>query len=255
MISIIESADNKKYKFAKKLKLRKYRERLNAYLIEGVNLLEEAIKVDAHIEVIFVCEGTNIADYDKEIFILPKQLFSELSDTETSQGIIAVVEKPKFNLKDINISSSDNVIVLDRLQDPGNIGTIIRTAVAAGYKAIFTLKGTGDVYSPKTVRATAGVINRIPIIDVDSEEELIGLLRNLNIQLVTTSPSADKYYYEYDLTEGIALVIGNEGNGINDSLIEKSDINVLLPMCNNVESLNAAVAAGIIMYEAVRKNY
>ena len=255
MLSIIESADNKKFKYAKKLKQRKYRERLSAYLIEGVNLIEEAIKVDAPIEVIFVCEGVNAVDYGKDAFILAKNLFAELSETETSQGVIAVVEKPKFDLKDLAISSTDNVVVLDRLQDPGNIGTIIRTAVAAGYKAIFTLKGTGDIYSPKTVRSTAGVMNRIPIIEIGSEEELISLLRTLNIQLVSTSPAATKYYYDYDLSKGIALIIGNEGSGISDGLIEKSDINVKLPMSNDVESLNAAVAAAIIMYESVRKKY
>ena len=254
MEKIIESGDNKKYKLAKKLKQKKYRDRFDSYLIEGINLLEEAKKVNAPIEVIFICEDSKNYELERNTFFLSKKLFNELSDTESSQGVIAVVKKNKLSLKDISLNNEDNVLILDCLQDLGNIGTIIRTAVATGYKAIFTLKGTGDIYSPKTVRSTAGLINRIPIIEIEDELELIQSLKEIGIKIVTTLPRGTKPYYETELKNGIALVVGNEGNGVRDVIIEKSDLSISIPMMNDVESLNAAVASSIIMYEAVRNN-
>jgi len=253
MDKIIESGDNKKYKLAKKLKQKKYRDRFGLYLIEGINLLEEAKKVNAPIEVIFICEGMNDFPFEKKRFFLSEKLFKDLSDTENSQGVIAVLRKNKLDLSDLALSNKDNLLILDCLQDPGNIGTIIRTAVATDYKAIITLKGTGDIYSPKTVRATAGLINRIPIIEIENELDLVKIINEKGIKLVTTSPRAIEPYYKTQLINGIALIVGNEGNGIRESLMDKADISVNIPMNNNVESLNAAVAASIIMYEAVRK--
>lgn len=254
MEKIIESGDNKKYKLAKKLKQKKYRERFNAYLIEGVNLLEEAIKVNAPIEVIFICEGNEYKIDNENAFYLNKKLFKELSETENSQGVIAVINKTIWDIKDLSLKEYDNVVILDSLQDPGNIGTILRTAVAADYRALFLLKGTGDIYSPKTVRATAGLINKIPIIEIDKEDDFIEYIKKIGIRLVATTPRGIEPYYERDLSKGVGLIVGNEGNGIRESLLKKADLYITIPMGNSVESLNAAVAASIIMYEAVRKN-
>jgi TrmH family RNA methyltransferase len=192
---------------------------------------------------------------DKEnVFVVEPKLFSELAQTETSQGIIASVKKPTLSLdKFIESKSPGNFVVLDRLQDPGNIGTIIRTADAAGYELVIAMKGTADIFSPKVVRSATGSHFRVPIAFIDNNEQLIEFCQKAGKKLTATCLDDSKFYYEEDLKENIALIVGNEGNGIDPSLIEKSDVKIKIPMQGSIESLNAAVAAAIIMYESVRK--
>ena len=149
-------------------------------------------------------------------------------------------------------NAGGNFVVLDRLQDPGNIGTILRTADAAGYKLAVVMKGTADVFSPKVVRAATGSLFRMPVVFMDSEEELLEFTRAAGKKTVATCFDTDLYYYDVNLKENIALIIGNEGNGISETLIASSDVKIKIPMHGNIESLNASVAAGILMYEAVR---
>ena len=166
-----------------------------------------------------------------------------------------VVKKPNLTAEDLaaRIKDTDNVVVMDRLQDPGNIGTIIRTAEGAGYKAVITVKGTGDVFSPKTIRAAAGSVFRMPILQVEDNKALRALTDNMRKKLVVTGFHTDKYYFDEDLSKGVALVIGNEGNGVSEELMEMADVIVKIPMDGHLESLNASVAAGILMYETKRK--
>ncbi len=145
-------------------------------------------------------------------------------------------------------------MVLDRLQDPGNIGTIIRTAEGAGYGGILILKGTGDVFAPKVVRAAAGSLLRMPLIFLDTPAEAMEFLRDHRKKIIATRMGAETSYWEADLSSDIGLVVGNEGNGICRELLEGADLLVAIPMAGGLESLNAGVAAGIIMYEAMRKN-
>ena len=133
------------------------------------------------------------------------------------------------------------------------MGTLIRTAAAAGYKAVLLMNGTVDIYSPKVLRATAGLIFAVPFIYVADAAELRRITEKTGKRLAVTVPDGGKPYFEEDLSEGIALVIGNEGRGICDEIIAMADLAVTLPMKNDVESLNAGVAAGILMYEAMRK--
>ena len=191
---------------------------------------------------------------DKEVFVLEPKLFSELAQTETSQGIIASVKKSDPSLDEfIQNKSPGNFVVLDRLQDPGNIGTIIRTADAAGYKLVIAMKGTADIFSPKVVRSATGSLFRVPIVFMDDNEQLIEFCRQTEKKLTATCLDDSKFYYEEDLKDNIALIVGNEGNGIDPDLISKSDVKIKIPMQGSIESLNAAVAAAIIMYESVRK--
>ena len=129
---------------------------------------------------------------------------------------------------------------------------MIRTAEGAGYEAVITVKGTGDVYGPKTIRAAAGSVFRIPIIQVGDNREIQELIRYLGKRLVVTSLDAETYYFNMDLSHDIALVIGNEGNGVSEELLELADDKIKIPMKGKLESLNASVAAGIVMYEAGR---
>ena len=251
----IRSKDNRIVKRCEQLSMRKYRDQFGLYLIEGENLLAEAVKNHARIETVLLREGCQkslppqVAD---RTFLVDARIFDKLAQTVTSQGILAVVVKEAARKEDfINLPGS-NFIVLDRLQDPGNIGTILRTADAAGYKLAILMKGTADVYAPKVVRAATGSLFRMPVVSMASAKELAEFTGAAGKKLTATCLDARRWYYDEDLTHDIALIIGNEGNGISRDLIESSDIQIKIPMQGNIESLNAAVAAGVLMYEAMR---
>jgi TrmH family RNA methyltransferase len=266
-MKVITSPDNKKLKTCQRLGLRKYRDRTDLYLAEGPNLLQEALAVGSDIREVFVEEGSQEAfeslletlrDQRPKVepALLDKKLFSSLAQTEASQGILTVLAKPHREGKALEeiLDSSANLVVLDRLQDPGNIGTIIRTAEGAGYGGILILKGTGDVFAPKVVRAAAGSLLRMPLIFLDTPAEAMEFLRDHRKKIIATRMGAETRYWEADLSSDIGLVVGNEGNGICRELLEGADLLVAIPMAGGLESLNAGVAAGIIMYEAMRKN-
>lgn len=255
----ITSKNNQIFKDFQKLETKKYRDRFGLYLIEGENLIEEAYKNGAEFKEILIRMGDESRFMrpwmdNENVFVVEPKLFGELAQTETSQGIIASVKKPILSLdKFIESESSGNFVVLDRLQDPGNIGTIIRTADAAGYELVIAMKGTADVFSPKVVRSATGSLFRVPIAFVDNNDQLLDFCHKAGKKLTATCLDDSKFYYEEELKENIALIVGNEGNGIDPGLIEKSDVKIKIPMQGSIESLNAAVAAAIIMYESVRK--
>lgn len=251
----ITSSDNKIYKKALSLLKKKYRDSEGLYLIEGENLLEEAVKCRQDIKTVFVSESYSRSLFGQEdkAFVLDDKLFSKLSETETSQGVISVVKKPEAKASDFINLSGDCFVVLDRLQDPGNIGTIIRTADGAGYKLAIVMKGTADVFSSKVVRAATGSLFRMPVVYMASAKELAEFTRAAGKKLVVSSLDNSRYYYHEDLSKDIVLVIGNEGNGVSEELMDCSDLKVKIPMQGNIESLNASVAAGILLYERIRK--
>jgi TrmH family RNA methyltransferase len=143
--------------------------------------------------------------------------------------------------------------VLDRLRDPGNIGTILRTAEAAGFLGAILMKGTADVYAPKVVRAAAGALFRLPVLAADTPEQAMRLLSRHGKTVVCTVPSGSQSYFDADLAEDIAVVVGNEGSGICETFLAQCDLRVSIPMEGRIESLNAAAAAAILMYESVRQ--
>ena len=265
----IISKDNKIIKLAKKLDLKKYRDKYNKYKIEGPNIVREALKCNMEIEIVLWKEShfeKNFPGENQEIFqnlqnfnikqkVVSDDLFLEISDTETSQGIIAIVNKTMYNDEEDFFKGVENAnfIVIDRLQDLGNIGTIIRTADAAGFYGAIILKGSGDVYASKTVRAATGSLFRLPIYFIENNEELILLCKKYKKRLVCADIEESLPYNEAPISENITLVIGNEGNGVSKELIDRSDVKIYIPMEGNIESLNAAVAAGIVMYEIKRQ--
>ena len=251
----IRSRDNRIYKRCEQLTVRKYRDQSGHYLIEGENLLAEAVKNQAQIETVLVREGYERPippGLEQKLFLLDARLFDRLAQTATSQGILAIVAKKEYRKEDFLLTPGGSFVVLDRLQDPGNIGTILRTADAAGYRLAILMKGTADVYSPKVVRAATGSLFRMPVVYMASATELAEFTRAAGKKLTATCMDAPCCYYDEDLTRDIALVIGNEGSGISQEILESSDIRIRIPMHGNIESLNASVAAGILMYEAVR---
>ncbi len=259
MIKKIESPDNIIIKECIKLQSKKYRDKEGLYIIEGPNLVEEALKNNAKIKSILVMEGYDFQcpKEDVDLYYLGNRLFTKVASTQTPQGIMAIVEKQQTTIQQImeldkQGGGNGNILILDKLQDPGNVGTMIRTADAAGYMAIILVKGSADVYSPKVVRSATGSLFRIPIMYVDSYDQLEEDMNLLSKELVATGFDTDKYYYEVDLSQGVGLIIGNEGNGVDPQLMAKANTIVKIPMEGNIESLNAAVAAGILMYQRIR---
>lgn len=252
----ITSKDNKIVKLCEQLAARKYRDRLGLYLIEGENLLEEAVREGAAVETVLMRKGYGglPPGLEEKTFAVEEGLFRKLARTDTSQGILAIVKKPEVSQSALTEKgAAGNFVVLDRLQDPGNIGTIIRTADAAGYGLVAVMKGTADVYAPKVVRAAAGSLFRVPVVFINDYDELVSFVKAAGGKLTATCFDTDRYYYEEDLTENVALIIGNEGNGISTELMERADMKIKIPMAGAIESLNAAVAASILMYETVRQ--
>ena len=263
MLIRITSGDNSRIRLVRKLASRKGRETEGRFAVEGRNLVSEVLARGLDVDFIMIPAGTAadapafirdcIDSPDVTVCEIPEREFSGLTDAGNGIGMLAVVRQQKYGPEIIDsLSPEDNILVLDRIQDPGNMGTLIRTAVAAGYRAIVAMSGTVDVYSPKVLRATAGMVFEIPVIYVPDEEALRDMMRGSGRRIVVTAVDSGVPYYEEDLSSGIALVIGNEGSGVSDALVQMADVKVTLPMRGRIESLNAAVAAAILMYESVR---
>jgi TrmH family RNA methyltransferase len=261
MLTKITSADNSRVKLVRKLSTRKGRLEERAFTAEGRNLVEEILEKGIKPRFILVSDKCSdeeilrdaVKSDDIMVCELPEKIFAKLTDAEHGIGMLAVVDTPETGLAALeSLSADDNILVLDRIQDPGNMGTLIRTSVAAGYKAIVASKGTADVYSTKVLRATVGTVFEVPVVYAKDQSELISFLKNSGKRLAVTEVDKGVPYYEVDLSKGIALVIGNEGAGVSDELKEMADIRVTIPMKGHIESLNAAVAAAILMYESVR---
>lgn len=247
---LITSKDNKVVKDIKKLKQKKYRD--NKFIIEGHTMIEEAIKENVKIECIVISENykSNSSFDNYKTIEVTKSIFKELTELETSTGILAVVEKENFQTEvDRNVNF---ILALDSLQDPGNLGTIIRTADAAGLNQIIISKGTVDPYSAKVIRSTMGSIFRINIIEAEDLGETLSDLKENGFKISATILEKAKSLYETDLNKKV-VVIGNEANGVSEEIKNISDENIKIPMLGKAESLNASIAAGIVIYENIRQ--
>ncbi|MFA5634402.1 MAG: RNA methyltransferase [Anaerovoracaceae bacterium] len=269
----ITSPENPIIKKAMSLKQRKAREKEGLYLIEGLHLCREALGAGEDIETFFVrksayqkVEDRELADIigqsqemDIKMTLLSDNVFDKLMDTETPQGIAALVRSRKWDTESFfgadKRKGHGNLLVLDRIQDPGNAGTLIRTAEAAGYQGILILKGTVDLYSPKVVRATSGSLFRMPLLFTENTKETVELLHSRRKRVIVATPYCDSFHFQVSLDRNVAFVIGNEAGGVSREFLDMSDRQVKIPMSEPVESLNAAVAAGILMYESVRQNF
>lgn len=263
MIKTITSSQNATIKRIRSLDKKKNRHELGLFVIEGIRFVESAVEHNAELHEIFFTEdfqdsqrGRDLIDVLEArglpLFMLDKKVFESLADTVNSQGIIASVRFDKTS--NVNLFDKKYVLLLDRIQDPGNLGTIIRTADCAGLEAVILAKGTVDPYNSKTLRSTMGSIFTMPIVQTDDVMGLISELRSNGFSLATTSLAGDRFYDEIDYGESVVLVIGNEGSGVSDDILAVSDIKVKIPIYGHAESLNASIAAGIMMYE-IAKNF
>ena len=246
----IDSKENNTFKKIKKLRTKKYRDSEKKFLAEGVKFLD----FDTVPEIIFIdenySENSEILNkiekfQESQKIVLSETLFKQLSSQENSQGVILVYSYPENNIDEIG----DNVIVLDRVGDPGNLGTIIRTADAAGFKDIVLTKGSVDCYNEKTVRSTMGSIFNVRLYYIE-EEILLNILKEKKYKVISTVLSDDCIpYTEMKLSDKNAIVFGNEGSGIGENIIKNSHEKVIIPIYGTAESLNVAMACGIIIYK------
>ena len=250
---LITSKDNSKIKEIKKLKEKKYRK--TAFIVEGIKMLKEAISEKAEIDTIIIREDTELdfkleSELEKKVIHVTKNVFETISDVVSPQGVLVVINK---KIDDNKISKhADYILALDGIQDPGNLGTIIRTADSANIKQILVSKDTVDSYSPKVVRATMGAIYRVKIIECEDLAKTLKSLQTTGFEIVTTDLHTDKSIYDMNYNKKI-VVIGNEANGVTPEIRELSNYRVKIPMLGKTESLNAAVATGIMIYEYVRQ--
>lgn len=258
-MQFIQSRQNQIIKDIVSLGDKKNRRNGCCFLIEGFRFVQEALNSKAEIKIICV-SSDSVEKFNQEIEIegeakiieVPSELFRIISQTDSPQGILAAVNI-SANTAALTYNDGFRGLVLNSVQDPGNAGTMIRSAHALGFDAVVATTGTVDVFNSKALRATMGSIFNIPIYDNVNEDEIISFCRNNGLRIVVSRPEDAKVCYEVSLAKDFLLVIGNEGKGVSVSMQEHASEFVRIPMPGGAESLNAAAAASIIMYESCRQ--
>ena len=257
---IITSKDNETIKHIRKLKEKKYRDEFGEYIVEGVKLINEAIAEKLDVKTIVICDNCNktetinqnlmyeVAKYS--CIYVDEKVFNTITEVQNPQGILAVVGK-KNKQEGINYNE-DIIVILDDIQDPGNLGTILRTIDSVNLSQVIISKKSGDVYNSKVIRSTMGAIFRINVIESHNLSETIKNLKKHKFTIISTTLDTDKTIYDIQYKK-VAIVIGNEANGVSKEIQEISDSKIKIPMLGKTESLNASVATGIVLYEYVRQ--
>jgi len=278
-MEIISSKDNKRIKYIRSL-LEKgnIRKKNHQFVVEGIKLVDEALEYGKVLEVVcaeslynelisgdlsgnrLLAENDkNITNYVKKgssLLVVSDTVFKSMSETKTPQGILAVAEIPDYRLLDRGFleqayteTGKIKLLVLEDTADPGNLGTIMRTAEAAGVTGVIMGKGTVDIFNPKVVRSTMGSIFRLPFAYVEDLKETIKELKTQGISFYATHLKGEKSYKDIKYSDKSAILVGNEARGLSYDVADLADTYVLIPMQGKVESLNAAVAAALMMYE------
>ncbi|MCF6408721.1 TrmH family RNA methyltransferase [Pseudalkalibacillus salsuginis] len=244
----ITSPKNSRVKEWNKLKRKKGRDKAGAFIIEGPHLIEEALKHKAEVTDLIIDKSFRIpSDWhtgNMTTWVATSSVIEELADTETPQGVVAIVQAGS---KEMELSSDGSYLLLDGIQDPGNLGAIIRTADSAGADGVILGNGTVDLYNSKVLRSTQGSLFHLPIVK-GNLLEWIPRMKEKGIQVFGTSLKGGIPYTLSDRISGYALILGNEANGVHEDLLASSDQNLFVPIYGQAESLNVAVAAGILLY-------
>ena len=243
----------------------KERKKAGVFLTEGFKMYEEA-PLESILEV-YVAESA-LASLEKMdakeektaeklkktgYEVVADSLFKKMADTQTPQGILCVVKQPEYRLEEILKQDRPLLMILENLQDPGNLGTIIRTGEGAGVTGVIMTAKTVDIFNPKVIRATMGSIFRVPFLYVEDLEDTLKKLKEKGIRTYAAHLTGREYYDSFSFTGGTAFLIGNEGNGLEKKTADLADSYLKIPMEGKVESLNAAIAASLLMYEAQRQ--
>jgi len=259
-MNIISSSQNDKVKYLNKLYRSRNRRKEGVFILEGKRLIEAALAGGADFRQVFLtpaffksAKNDNLlADLKlkAEFVYIEESLLKETASTVNPQGILAVVEESVFKDDDF-YQQADKILLLDRIQDPGNMGTMIRTAVAAGFDGIIALKGSVDIYNQKVIRATMGGIFSIAIWQKLSQEDFLAEIKSeaAAYELLAADIEAEEYHFEHQYQDKLILMIGNEANGLDHKLLDSAASKIKIPLAGEIESLNAAVAASVISFE------
>lgn len=240
----------------------------SVFIVEGIRMYEEA--PENWIKETYVSEKflkQIQGDKEKGQAILKKiqsigyeevteEVFLKISDTQTPQGILCVLKRPTYNIEEMLKAKSGNpplLLILEDLQDPGNLGTILRTGEGAGVNGVIMSRDTVDIYNPKTIRSTMGSVYRVPHIYVEDLAQVLEQLKRNGVHTYAAHLAGENYYSSFDFKQGTAFLIGNEGNGLKKETADKAESYLKIPMEGQVESLNAAMSAGLLVYEAHRQ--
>ena len=251
---MISSASNTQIKEIEKLqKKAKYRKETQTFIVEGRKLVEEAQEriVKVYISESYFKEGSIGAKLatSHDFEVVTDKVFKEVSDTMTPQGILAIVKMPVYTLEELLLIKNPFFMLLEELRDPGNLGTIMRTAEGAGVSAVILSKDSVDLFNPKVVRSTMGSIFRMPFIYVEDFSDTLQTLKEREIKLYATHLRGINDYNREVYADRCGIVIGNEANGITEKTKDAADCLVKIPMEGKLESLNAAIASALMMYE------
>lgn len=263
-MTIISSRRNQYFKTARSLLAVNQRRKQKKFIAEGEKFISEALKADIVIDfLLYVGKAEKNAEAvalilevqqrDVPVFKIKDELFMELAETETPQGVLACVHYPDVEDYKPSSQAESFFIMVDAIQDPGNLGTLIRLADAAGVDRIFLNKGTVDPFNSKVLRSTMGSIFHVPIQRVEFPIDIIKSFKDHDIKVYAASPHTGKRYFDYNFTGQVMFIIGAEGKGISDEVLAEIEEYVNIPILGKAESLNAAMATGIILYEVVRQ--
>jgi RNA methyltransferase, TrmH family len=256
----ITSTDNQLIKKVTSLHEKKYREETGLFIIEGYKSVCEAMKSKLKIQYIFVIEDLD-KDLnffpDEQLYTVPEKVMKKISTTTSPTEILAIAHQPKFTLKDVFKDKNPLIVILENIKDPGNLGTIIRTAKACNVSGI--LMGGGgcvDIFNTKTVRASSGSIWKLPIVKIADEKLIKNTINNeIKCTFFATSVNNNKTetFFKSDFKKPTVIMFGSEADGLSDVLLSQADKIITIPMNNEVESLNLSISTGVILYEAVRQ--
>jgi TrmH family RNA methyltransferase len=265
---IVESKQNSRLKELRRALAHPGRDGSSLAGIEGPNLLQEALRAGLRVPTIFIAQGAEhlleglALPAETEVLLLPRELLDSALATETPQPVAALIEPPEWSWSDmlggaekakpLQANAKPLIVVLAGLQDPGNLGTILRSAEAFGASGVLSLPGTVSEWNPKAVRASAGSVFRLPLLSVGAED-CFARLRKTGVKIWTTAVHGAEAADRVDLTGPVVLMIGNEGNGVPQELAALAEGAVTIPCPGPVESLNAAAAASVLLYEASRQ--
>lgn len=235
----------------------KERKKEQVFLVEGTKMFEEADETylrevyvsESYIKKNGICEKLKRTGYET----VSDEVFHKIADTKTPQGILCVMNQYQYTLEKLLEKENPVLVLLEDIQDPGNLGTILRTGEGAGIDGVIMTKDTVDIYNPKTIRATMGSIYRMPFLYVESIKDVIEKLQKAGVSVYAAHLDGKEYYDSFDFKKGAAFLIGNEGNGLKKETADLADAYLKIPMEGNVESLNAAIATTLLMYEAYRQ--
>lgn len=262
---VISSRQNNIVKYVRGLREKRNRDKEGCFIVEGVRSVHEAVLAGVTIRKLVLTERgqkhpltneiiTNLSS-EVQIVRVTDEVMEFMSETESPQGIIALVSTPQITLKDLEVTQSSSFVVIDGVQDPGNVGTIIRSADAFGIGAVILTKGCADIFNSKTLRSTMGSVFHLPVLQDVTQQDLISFLKENSFFIAaTTLEETSRFLPDVEFLWPLALVFGNEGKGVSPEISGSADVLVKVPMLGSAESLNVAVTSGIVLYEASRRH-